>query len=60
MEQKIIITDSEYEIQKYLDMGWRVISITPQYVSTAAGGQRYGSERVNGKFCFLLERNSNG
>lgn len=51
MEQKVIITDSQYDIQSYLDKGWKVVSITAQHIAT--GSNTY---QVNGKFCFLLEK----
>lgn len=46
MEQKVIITDSQYDVQNFLDKGWKVVSVTAQHVSTT----NYG------KFCFILER----
>lgn len=49
MEQKFIITKSESEINVLLSEGWRIISITPQYV----GGNGYG---VYGEFAIVLER----
>ena len=52
MEQKIIISDSQYDVQKLLDNGWKVISVTAQHVSI--GGGSYTTN--NGKFCFILER----
>ena len=42
MEQKVIITDSQYDVQNLLDKGWEVVSVTAQHVST------------NSKFCFIL------
>lgn len=49
-EQKVIITDSQYDIQSFLDKGWTVVSVTAQHVSTAS------SCAEKGKFCFILER----
>lgn len=50
MEQKVIITDSQYDIQSYLDKGWIVVSVTAQHVASSS------SYVTNGKFCFVLER----
>lgn len=52
MEQKVIITDSQYDINNELEKGWKVVSVTAQYVVTGS------SFDVRGKFCFVLERNS--
>lgn len=49
MKQKIVITDSQGEIQEYLDEGWIVINIVAQNVSTSNG-------YIRGNFCFLLEK----
>ena len=53
MEQKVIITDSQFDVQNLIDKGWRVTSVTAQHVSA---GQTY---QVLGKFCFILERDEN-
>ena len=52
MEQKVIISDVEYNVQDLLNEGWRVVSVTAQHVSI--GGGNYTTN--NGKFCFILER----
>lgn len=49
-EQKFLITDSQYDVQKYLDMGWHVVSVTAQHTATGSSFQ------VNGKFAVVLER----
>jgi len=49
MEQKFIVTKSEPEVNLLLSEGWRIVSITPQYV----GGNGYG---VYGEFAIVLER----
>lgn len=53
MKQKVVITDSQYEIQNLINEGWRVVSVTAQHVSIS--GSSYLSVN-NGKFCFILER----
>ena len=50
MEQKFLITDSQYDVQDWLDKGWRIVSVTAQHVAT---GNSY-TER--GKFAIVLER----
>lgn len=50
MEQKVIITNSQSDIQNLIDKGWRVISVTAQHVSTGS------SYHLEGKFCFILEK----
>lgn len=52
MEQKVVITNSQYDVQTYIDKGWRVVSVTAQHVSA-------GTFQVDGKFCFILERDEN-
>ena len=53
MEQKLIISNSVEAINEHLENGWRVVSITPQYVSTGS------SQIISGKFAILLERGDN-
>ena len=50
MEQKFLIVDSAYDVNQYLDKGWRIVSVTAQHVSA---GNSY-VER--GKFAIVLER----
>lgn len=50
MEQKFIITDDQYEIQDWLDKGWRIISVTAQHIASSA------SYRNEGKFAVVLEK----
>lgn len=52
MEQKVIITKSDSDINFMLDKGWRIVSVTAQHVSSSGGG--YSS--LEGKFCFVIER----
>ena len=49
MEQKIIISDSQYDVQNLIDKGWRVVSVIAQHVSTSS------SIPLKGMFCFILE-----
>jgi hypothetical protein len=49
MEQKFLITNEEGRVQRLLDEGWIVISITQQVVSAGGG-------HLIGKFAVLLER----
>jgi hypothetical protein len=51
MEQKFLITDSQYDVQGWLDKGWSIVSVTAQVVST---GKDFTSEK--GKFAIVLER----
>lgn len=53
MEQKLIISNSVEDINEQLENGWRVVSITPQHVSTGS------SQIIKGKFAILLERGDN-
>jgi hypothetical protein len=59
MEQKVVISNSEKEINEFLDKGWKVVSVTPQHVaisSPANGSVSYNLSDIRGKFCFVLER----
>lgn len=49
MKHKVIITENENEINNYLKEGWKVHSVTAQFVSTG------DSFSMTGKFCFVLE-----
>ena len=53
MEQKVIITDTDSRINEWLGNGWEIISVTAQHV---APGVNYSHQKVEGKFCFLLQR----
>ncbi len=50
MEQKVIITDSQYDINSELNKGWKIVSVTAQHVASGS------SFEIRGKFCFVLER----
>ena len=52
MEQKIVISDSEDRINIFINEGWKVVSITPQYVAVESTSWN----TIRSKFCFLLER----
>ena len=55
MEQKVIITKSDRDINDYLANGWQVVSVTAQRVAT---GVNYSHPSVVGEFCFVIQRNS--
>jgi hypothetical protein len=46
MEQKVLITTSQYDVNGMIDKGWKVTSVTANH--------------DNGKFCFILEKQKNG
>jgi hypothetical protein len=46
MEQKVIMTKSQSDINEWLERGWRVKSVTAQHVGT----------NTSGCFCFVIER----
>jgi hypothetical protein len=41
-DQKVIITKSQTEINRHLEEGWKILSVTPQQVSTGGGSHIYG------------------
>lgn len=49
MEQKFLIVDSAYDVNQYLDKGWKIVSITAQHVSA-------GTSYAIGKFAVVIER----
>lgn len=49
-EQKVVITDSEININNYIDKGWVVANMIPMTISTG------NNSFYNGKVCFLLEK----
>ena len=48
-EQKLLITDSTYDVNEWLDKGWEVISVTAQHVSS-------GNYTERGKFAILIQK----
>ena len=50
MEQRLIITDSYYDVNEYLNQGWKILSVTPQHVSTGGGSH------LRGNFAIVLEK----
>jgi hypothetical protein len=55
-EQKLIITDKERDINIYLEAGWEVISVTPQYVSVSMTGSSYNYRTETGKFAIVIQK----
>jgi hypothetical protein len=55
-EQKLIITDKEIDINIYLEAGWEVISVTPQYVSVSMTGGSYNYRTEIGKFAIVIQK----
>ena len=53
MEEKVLITNSEYEINKILDKGWNIKTVVPQHVSTST---TFGSSNLKGDFLIIFER----
>ena len=53
-DQKVVITDSESEINTWLNKGWHIISVTAQFM-TAPNTGAYNQTVIGGKFCFVLE-----
>jgi hypothetical protein len=53
MEQRFLIIDNEGEVNDWLKKGWRVISVTPQHVST---GSTYASDKLRGKFAVVIQK----
>lgn len=49
-EQMVMITDSAFDVNQYLQKGWKVISVTAQHVATGT------SYKELGRFCFVLEK----
>ncbi len=60
MQQKVIITSEQTEINKELTGGWKVIQIIPQPVSIHHGAIDSSvlivKPAIRGYFCFLLEK----
>ena len=50
-EQKFLITDSQYDVQNFLDKGWVIVSVTAQYLTQGSSGFT-----TQGKFAIVLER----
>ena len=49
-EQKVVITDTDRDINSYIDKGWIVVNMIPMTISTG------NNSFYNGKVCFLLEK----
>jgi hypothetical protein len=52
-EQMFLITDEHEVVQRWLDKGWRIISVTAQHV--ASGSQSHTS-KISGNFAIVLEK----
>jgi len=48
MEHKVVITKSQLTINEWLDKGWKVVSVTAQYIVSSSWNE--------GAFCFVLQR----
>ena len=53
IEQKVLITTSQKEINDLIDKGWVVKNIVAQHVSIGGGNYSY---QIKGDFLFLFER----
>ncbi len=59
MEQTVVISQSQRDIDSFLDKGWRVVSVTAQHVAIApASNYTSNTKEIYGNFCFVLERES--
>lgn len=47
-EQKVVITKSETTINRHIEEGWTIESVTAQHVATGHGSH------LEGQFCFVL------
>lgn len=54
IEQKVIITNSEYIIQEELSNGWKVKNVTAGHITSYSGSVTSGREY--GKFLIVLEK----
>ena len=57
-KQLVVITSYESDVNKYLETGWKVVSVTAQHISNDGGNIRFG-RTVNGGFCFIIEKEYN-
>lgn len=58
-EQKVVITNSEKDINDWIDRGWRIVSVTAQHVAisnSTNGMDSYHSKEAKGNFCFVIEK----
>jgi hypothetical protein len=46
MEQIVLVTTSHHDVNKMIEKGWKITSVTANH--------------HNGKFCFILEKQKNG
>ena len=53
MKQKVVITKSEKDINEWIELGWRIVSVTAQEI---AGGTSAAYGFQTGEFCFVLEK----
>jgi len=55
-EQKFLIVEDERSINDWLEKGWEVVSVTPQYVSHTKGGQWDDPLTARGKFAVVIQK----
>ena len=53
MAQQVIITSDSDVINRYLDLGWKIVSVTAREI-TGGGNGTYGFRQ--GEFCFVIEK----
>lgn len=54
VEQKVLITQSEKDINDLIDKGWVVKNVVAQHVSIATSSSH--SQQIKGNFLILFER----
>ena len=52
MAQKLIITDTSSDVNRWLEDGWKIMSVTAQHISTGGGSH------LRGNFAIVLEKPS--
>lgn len=55
MKQKFLIIEEEKEVNKWLNSGWEVVSVTSENVSISDRN----SGRMRGRFAVVIQYNSN-
>jgi hypothetical protein len=54
--QKFLIIDDVDRVNEWLEKGWEVVSVTPQYVSVSMTGSSYNYKTEVGKFAVVIQK----
>ena len=55
-KQKMLLTSDPKEVNKYLDKGWEIVSVTAQVVSSGGSSDYKTGRDLEGKFAIVIQK----